>query len=147
MTSFEQRTVDNCPDKSASLTNCIYLAPGDPLASAQYIEVGPCVFNAASHPAIAPGSIGFNAVQRRCLRVSVQDKVGAAVFVPPPGFPGVHLLYAEVQGLNDRVKAELNANDVIERLLQMFKGQVRRWDDVKFQLGCLQDGRCRMGVL
>jgi hypothetical protein len=55
----------------------------------------------------------------------VQDKVNAGVFVPPPGFPGAHLLYAEVQGLNDRVKAELNANDVIERLLQIFKGQVR----------------------
>ncbi|KAF6256958.1 N-ethylmaleimide sensitive fusion protein [Scenedesmus sp. NREL 46B-D3] len=124
MTPYEQRTVDNCPDKSASLTNCIYLAPGDPLASAQYIEIGACVFNAASHPAIAPGSIGFNAVQRRCLRVSVQDKVHAGVFVPPPGFPGAHLLYAEVQGLNDRVKAELNASDVIERLLQIFKGQI-----------------------
>jgi hypothetical protein len=55
----------------------------------------------------------------------VQDKVNAGVFVPPPCFPGAHLLYAEVQGLNDRVKAELNANDVIERLLQIFKGQVR----------------------
>ncbi|WIA31160.1 hypothetical protein OEZ86_001171 [Tetradesmus obliquus] len=122
--AYEQRTVDNCPDKSASLTNCIYLAAGDPLASAQYIEIGPFVFNAASHPAIAPGSIGFNAVQRRCLRVSVQDKVSAGVFVPPPGFPGAHLLYAEVQGLNDRVKAEISASDVIERLLQIFKGQI-----------------------
>jgi hypothetical protein len=55
----------------------------------------------------------------------VQDKVNAGVFVQPQGFPGAHLLYAEVQGLNDRVKAELNASDVIERLLQIFKGQVR----------------------
>eukprot|EP00878_Enallax_costatus_P019245 GHUV01020299.1.p1 GENE.GHUV01020299.1~~GHUV01020299.1.p1 ORF type:complete len:671 (+),score=177.44 GHUV01020299.1:714-2726(+) len=60
----------------------------------------------------------------QCLRVSVQDKVSVAAFVPSPGFPGASLLYAEVLGLNDRVKAELSANDIIERLLQMFKGQI-----------------------
>lgn len=38
----------------------------------------------------------------QCLRVSVQDKVSAAAFVPSPGFPAAALLYAEVQGLNDR---------------------------------------------
>lgn len=58
--------------------------------------------------------------------MSVQDKVAAAAFVPGPGFPGANLLYAEVLGLNDRVKAELSANDIIERLLQMFKGQVSK---------------------
>jgi hypothetical protein len=68
--------------------------------------------------------------------VSVQDRVAAGVFVPPPGFPAAALLYAEVQGLNDRVRAELVANDVIERLLQVFKGQVmvRESDQVPFPM-------------
>lgn len=60
----------------------------------------------------------------QCLRLSVQDTAPVAAFVPSPNFPGASLLYAEVLGLNDRIKAELSANDIIERLLQMFKGQV-----------------------
>lgn len=121
--AYGQRTVDNAPDKSASLTNCVYLAPDDPLARAQYLEIGAFVFSTATHPSVAPGSLGLNAVQRRCLRVSTQDRVEAGAFVPPPSFPGAALLYAEVQGLNERVKADLTASD-IERLLQMFQGQV-----------------------
>lgn len=38
----------------------------------------------------------------QCLRVSTQDRVDAAAFVPPPSFPAAALLYAEVQGLNER---------------------------------------------
>jgi len=38
----------------------------------------------------------------QCLRVSTQDRVEAGAFVPPPSFPGAALLYAEVQGLNER---------------------------------------------
>lgn len=41
----------------------------------------------------------------QCLRVSTQDRVDAAAFVPPPSFPAAALLYAEVQGLNERYGA------------------------------------------
>lgn len=41
-------------------------------------------------------------VPSQCLRLSTQDRVDAAAFVPPPSFPPAALLYAEVQGLNDR---------------------------------------------
>jgi hypothetical protein len=41
----------------------------------------------------------------QCLRVSTQDRVDAAAFVPPPSFPAAALLYAEVQGLNERYDA------------------------------------------
>lgn len=61
----------------------------------------------------------------QCLRVSVLEKVQPAVFAAA-GVPGANLLYGEVLGIKDTTKAELAANDVIERLLQLFKDQVGR---------------------
>lgn len=54
------------------------------------------------HPLTHETAPALRCPRLQCVRVSVQDKASLVPFVPPAGFPSAALLYAEVQGLNDR---------------------------------------------
>jgi vesicle-fusing ATPase len=57
--------------------------------------------------------------------VSARDAMPVAPFDPPPSLPAANLLYGEVAWVSDKpAQRELAANDVIERLLKDFTGQV-----------------------
>ncbi|KAI8476967.1 MAG: N-ethylmaleimide sensitive fusion protein [Monoraphidium minutum] len=119
------RTVDNCPDKASATTNFVYVSEADPLARGQFVEIGAFVFNVGGHPAVPQGSVALNSIQRRILRLSVRDAADVRAYAPPAALPVANLLYAEVAYVTDKVmQRELAANDIIDRLLRDFSGQV-----------------------
>jgi hypothetical protein len=60
------------------------------------------------------------------LRVAVRDPVEVAPVWAPPALPDAGMIYAEVANFADKPRpAELNADDLIARLIRVFKGQVR----------------------
>ena len=59
------------------------------------------------------------------LRVAVRDDLDFNP-VPPPKLPDAAMFYAEVSNFTDKPRpAELNADDLIARLIRVCKGQVR----------------------
>ena len=59
------------------------------------------------------------------LRVSVRDSVQVSPFNPSRQLPGINLLYGDIGHVTDRpIQKELQATDIIEKLLRDFKGQV-----------------------
>ena len=57
--------------------------------------------------------------------MSARDATPVAAFAPPPSLPAANLLYGEIAWVSDKpAQRELAANDVIERLLKDFTGQV-----------------------
>ncbi len=58
------------------------------------------------------------------LRVAVNDELDIAPY-SPRNIPNAAMIYAEVSNFADKPRAtELNADDLIARLLRVFKGQV-----------------------
>ena len=91
------------------------------------------VFNVGAHPAVAPGALALNSVQRRILRVSARDAVSLRPYTPTPSLPTAAVVYAEVAPVAEAPAAvkpaggparELAAPDVVERLLKDLSGQV-----------------------
>ena len=59
------------------------------------------------------------------LRVAVRDDL-ELIPKPPPSLPDAAMIYAEVSNFTDKPRpAELNADDLIARLIRVCKGQVR----------------------
>lgn len=61
------------------------------------------------------------------LRVAVRDPLEMLPYRPPANLPNVAMVYAEVTTITDKGRpAELQADDVIARLIRSFRGQARR---------------------
>lgn len=119
------RVVETTPDKATALSNQVYVSPSDELGSYQFIETGGFVFAVVVHTQITAGAIGLGNVQRKILRVAVRDDLELTPYVPPPSLPNAAMIYAEVSNFTDKPKAaELNSDDLIARLLRVFKGQI-----------------------
>jgi vesicle-fusing ATPase len=59
------------------------------------------------------------------LRVAVKDPLDILPYKPPSTLPGAAMMYAEVSNFGDKPRAvELNADDLIARLIRVFKGQI-----------------------
>jgi len=120
-----RRTVDNAPDKNSAITNYVYVEPNDKLASLNFVEVSSYVFNVAAHPDVQPGGIALNSIHRKLLRVSAGDEITLAPYTPPDGLPGAALVYGLIDYVVDKARpCEINANDIIERLLKCFINQI-----------------------
>lgn len=58
------------------------------------------------------------------LRVSAGDEMTLAPYSPPAGLPGAGLVYGQIDYVVDKARpCEMNANDIIERLLKCFVNQ------------------------
>lgn len=120
-----RRTVDNAPDKNSATTNFVYVAPNDELVILKFIEVTDYVFNIAAHPDVPSGSIALNSIHRKLLRVSAGDEMTLAPYSPPTNLSGANLVYGQIDYVVDKVRpCELNANDIVERLLKCFAHQI-----------------------
>lgn len=65
------------------------------------------------------------AAAAQIVRVSAQEQVELVPYEPPSSLAGAGLVYAEVNYVVDKARpCELQANDVIERLLKCFTTQV-----------------------
>ncbi|KAK9840836.1 hypothetical protein WJX81_007964 [Elliptochloris bilobata] len=125
-------TVTNAPSNEHAKTNCGFISssPSDPLAHCAFVELGSCVFTVRPDAAIAPGSLGLNAVQRKCVRVSGGDRVAVRPFEPPAAGFQAALVTAEVAPLAQKRAAaaaaplELDAPELAAHLLARFAGQV-----------------------
>ncbi|KAG2433336.1 hypothetical protein HXX76_008400 [Chlamydomonas incerta] len=118
------RIVDNCPDKASATTNFLYVSARDEIAGIPYVEAEGFVFCLAGHPAVPDGTVALNSVQRRILRVSARDTLDLRPF-KVKGLPAVGMVYAKVAGILDKVRpAELQADDLIQRLIRSFGNQV-----------------------
>lgn len=72
---------------------------------------------------------GANTVARmphmQILRVAVRDPVEVVFMFSPPQLPNASMIYGEICNFADKPKpAELNADDLIARLIRVFAGQV-----------------------
>mmetsp|Transcript_5408 Transcript_5408/g.18799 ORF Transcript_5408/g.18799 Transcript_5408/m.18799 type:complete len:728 (-) Transcript_5408:177-2360(-) len=76
-------TVANCPSNELALTNCAFCSEADAAGLVPYAELGDAVFLVQPHPAMAPGTVGLNGIQRKYVRVSPGDAVAAHPFQPP----------------------------------------------------------------
>ncbi|KIZ00939.1 vesicle-fusing ATPase [Monoraphidium neglectum] len=113
--------------RASATTNYVYVSELDPLARSQFVEIGAFVFNVAGHPTVPHGSVALNSIQRRILKVSVRDAADVRAYAPPPSVPTANLLYGEIAYVTDKARVaqrELSANDIIDRLLKDFAGQV-----------------------
>ena len=63
------------------------------------------------------------------LRVAVRDDLELKP-MPPPKLPDAAMIYAEVSNFTDKPRpAEINADELIARLIRICKGQVRHTVD------------------
>lgn len=59
------------------------------------------------------------------LRVAVSDTMDLKPYRVPKDLPAIGMMYAEVGGVTDKPRpAELQADDIIQRMLRLFKEQV-----------------------
>ncbi|KAG2487773.1 hypothetical protein HYH03_013618 [Edaphochlamys debaryana] len=119
------RYVDNCPDKASATTNYVYVSEQDELGGYKYVETNGFVFCLRPHPQVADGAVALNAIQRRILRVSARDLLDLRPYRPPKELPPIGMIYAKVAPLLEKGRpAELQAEEVIQRLLKVFKNQI-----------------------
>ncbi|GIL90412.1 hypothetical protein Vretimale_18282 [Volvox reticuliferus] len=119
------RFVDNCPDKASATTNFVYVSQQDDLRNYQFVEAVGFVFMLATHPLVPVGGVALNSVQRRILRVSAKDELDLRPYRAPKDLPTVGMVYGKVTGILDKVRpTELQADDLIHRLLRSFRGQI-----------------------
>ncbi|GFR52621.1 hypothetical protein Agub_g15206 [Astrephomene gubernaculifera] len=130
------RLVDNCPDKASATTNYLYISENDELGAYKYVEAAGFVFCLRTHALVPDGKVALNSVQRKILRVSTSDPLDLRPYRPPKDLPPLGLVYAKVAGITDKVRpSELQAEEVIQRLLNLLKNQVfTRNQQFAFQL-------------
>uniref|UniRef100_A0A7R9YT48 Vesicle-fusing ATPase n=1 Tax=Chlamydomonas euryale TaxID=1486919 RepID=A0A7R9YT48_9CHLO len=119
------RAVESTPDKNAALTNLVYISASDEMAACSFVEMGGFIFSCAVHQLTSPGCIALGNLQRKILRVAVRDPVEVTPLRARPQLPDAAMIYADVANFADKPKAaELNADDLIQRLIRVFSGQV-----------------------
>ncbi len=60
------------------------------------------------------------------LRVGVKDSLDLVPYRPPKDLPPLGMVYGKIGGLLDKVRpTELQAGEIIDRLLKVFSNQVR----------------------
>jgi len=111
--------------QNAALTNLVYISASDEMAACSFVEMGGFIFSCAVHQLTSPGCIALGNLQRKILRVAVRDPVEVTPLRARPQLPDAAMIYADVANFADKPKAaELNADDLIQRLIRVFSGQV-----------------------
>ncbi|KAK9852554.1 hypothetical protein WJX84_006225 [Apatococcus fuscideae] len=123
-------TVVNSPSQDAAKTNLAFVNPADRLANANYLDINGLVYSVGADPTIAPGCLGLNSVQRKCLRVSSGDRVAAVKWTLPPDGARVMFITAEVDFVSRKGAAgrgpamEVDSLLLIQHLTSRFSGQI-----------------------
>jgi hypothetical protein len=117
------------PDKALALTNMVYLSPADHRAvcspakegDLSYVQINGVIFVAGASEAVQPGTVAFNAAQRKSAQVSIGEGVGVVgAELPDTLIQAASLeLSVDVAGRacpNEPVSAEAIAGKVSERL-------------------------------
>lgn len=116
--------MENCPDRGAAITNCLYVNPEDELAYCGSVEASGFIYKVALHPQVAPGTIAVNSVQRKNLRVAAKEDLELVIWRPRQPTPSIGMMYAEVSSIKDKGRpGDINADMLIEHLLRSFEGQ------------------------
>mmetsp|Transcript_11657 Transcript_11657/g.20672 ORF Transcript_11657/g.20672 Transcript_11657/m.20672 type:complete len:723 (-) Transcript_11657:92-2260(-) len=119
------RYVENCPDKTAATTNCLYVSPTDKLANYEFVEACGFVYNVATHPGVPDGAVALNSVQRKILRVAVRDALEMVPWRAPSTLPPAGMIYGEVGYILDKGRpVDVASDPLIARIIKTFAGQV-----------------------
>lgn len=109
-------------------TNCAFVSPMDAIAAIDYIQLGDFVFSVRPDPAMAPGTLGLNAAQRRITKVSSGDKALVTAFHPPASGFQIAAVTAEVDFITKKAvrgpDVELDAPALSAHLCSRFLAQV-----------------------
>lgn len=118
--------VASCPSKDLARTNKVFVNHSD-LKSTSTLAVinSTYVYVVSAHDGIQPSYIGFNAIQRRELRLALRDPIKISPFV----WPGEQKILAKAATFEiDLVKKtnalDLQAEDLIKQCLRYLTGQV-----------------------
>mmetsp|Transcript_15169 Transcript_15169/g.20934 ORF Transcript_15169/g.20934 Transcript_15169/m.20934 type:complete len:724 (+) Transcript_15169:78-2249(+) len=118
--------VVNCPNQDLAVTNCAFCSPADSGSLVPYCELGSWVLFIKPHPAVEPGCIALNGIQRKGLRVSAGDSLPANPFRPPGHSFDLAVLTLELDFIT-RAKSkteEIDAGILSKELVKRFSSQV-----------------------
>lgn len=123
--SAPELAVVSVPSDAHTETNCVYLDMG--LAkSIQLIEARGFLFTVKGDPAVAPGTIGMNSIQRRTAGISTVagHTVTAVNYVPPKPAPAIKVFKLEVEHVvGSRKGGTINVIEFIDYCLKQFANQ------------------------
>ena len=118
--------VASCPSQDVALLNVVAMHPTDAAAvGAGSVELHPYAFQVMPHEGVARGTVGLNAIQRRCVGVSTGDPVAVVPFRTPPNCKMVN--FAVEIAFAKRTAAgvtEVDAAKLAALITQRFRDQV-----------------------
>jgi vesicle-fusing ATPase len=122
----------SCPSNDLARTNRVFMAPSDFAAvagrsgsrDALAVSISSAyVYVAAPHAAMPPGSLGFNAVQRRELRLALGDPVTVTALARPP--PEAAAATFEVDLSSKRAApVDVQADELMDECRKRLEGHV-----------------------
>lgn len=122
----------SCPSNDLARTNRVFMSSADFAAAAgrsgardalPVTVAAAYVYLASPHAGMAPGALGFNAVQRRELRVALGDPVGVAALAAAP--PDAAAATFEVDLSSRRAAAvDVEADELTEECRRRLAGHV-----------------------
>lgn len=115
--------VVNCPGNELALTNAVFCSEQDAATLVPYCELGEGVFFVKPHPAVQPGTIALNGVQRSFLRVDNEAPITAHPFAPPPQFDAV-LVTVAIRHVRKNQNTKVDAASLAAHILMHYTSQV-----------------------
>jgi len=121
-------SIGNAPDQAVALANVAALSEEDSKnLRSSHVLVHPFVFSVLSDPRVPAGSLGLNAIQRRCLGLSTGDPIQVAAFDAHASSSALSFLSLEIGFAKRTASAatsELPADRLSSLLVTRFNSQV-----------------------
>jgi vesicle-fusing ATPase len=120
-------TVVNCPSQDLAITNKVFANSVDAETLGQYAKIENLVFMVGAHPSMEQGTVAFNTVQRRNLRISSGDTLDVYPFsqeTAQGSLASSMMLDVQFFSMKKGKEETLDAVRLSERMVNMFSQQV-----------------------
>lgn len=131
MATKQRMTVGKCPTDALALTNKVFCPPGFFPADVKYVRISPVLaggnflYTLDSHPDMRTNELGFHAIQRKWMNLSLRDELEVAPFRLGPDQVASQL-NLEIDFLKKTAppKARFDTDDMAKQFLSTFLNSV-----------------------